>query len=293
MSTSPWVTPSGDTWQARDQIDSAHIGGVAITPLVIHRTLAGVTAQNTLRAVARAALSRRPRAAYPAPRSRMAPIIPDRNKIHSFASQAAFEAWLRANHASETELWLKIHKKGSGKPTVSPSEAIDVALCWGWIDGQRKSFDDHSFLQRYTPRRAKSIWSQINREHVARLIAAGRMTPHGQRQIDAAKADGRWDAAYAAIRNTTVETMPADLRAAIDANPRARKSFAAIGRQDLFSLVFRTNNMKTPEGRAKKIAALVDKLARDGTIVGAATPKRTAAPKRTTATPRKARSREA
>lgn len=196
----------------------------------------------------------------------MAPIIPDPRKIKSFPTEAAFAAWMRANHARETELWLKIHKKGSGLPTVTNAQALDVALCWGWIDGVRKSFDEQSFLQRYTPRRARSIWSQINRDHVARLTAAGRMTPHGQRQVDAAKADGRWDAAYAPIRSANDATIPDDLRAAIEANPRARKTFRTLGRQNLFALAFRTNNMKTPAGRAKKIAALVAMLARGETI---------------------------
>ena len=142
-----------------------------------------------------------------------------------------------------------------------------MALCWGWIDGIRKGFDEHSFLQRYTPRTARSMWSQINRDHVARLTAAGRMTPHGRRQVDAAKADGRWAAAYAPMRSATADTIPADLRAAIEANPRARKTFRTLGRQNLFSLAFRTNNMKTPAGRARKIAALVAMLARGETIV--------------------------
>jgi uncharacterized protein YdeI (YjbR/CyaY-like superfamily) len=141
-----------------------------------------------------------------------------------------------------------------------------VVLCWGWFDGIRKSFDDQSFLQRYTPRRARSIWSQINRDHVARLTAAGRMTPHGQRQVDAARADGRWDAAYAPIRSANEATIPADLRAAIEADPRARKTFRTLGRLNLFALAFRTNNMKTPAGRAKKIEALVAMLARGETI---------------------------
>ena len=197
----------------------------------------------------------------------MAPIIPNPKKIKSFRTQAAFETWLAANHARETEVWLKIHKKGSGLPTVSPAEALDVALCWGWIDGIRKAFDDRSFLQRYTPRTARSVWSQINRDHVARLTAAGRMTPHGQRQVDAAKADGRWDAAYAPIRSATRATIPADLRAAIEASPRARETFRTLGRQNLFALAFRTNNMKTPAGRARKIAALVAMLERGETIV--------------------------
>jgi uncharacterized protein YdeI (YjbR/CyaY-like superfamily) len=197
----------------------------------------------------------------------MAPIVPDPRKIKSFRTEAAFAAWMNANHARETELWLKIHKKGSGRPTVTIDQALDVVLCWGWIDGIRKSFDAHSFLQRYTPRRARSVWSQINREHVARLTAAGRMTPHGQRQVDAAKADGRWDAAYAPIRSATGATVPEDLRAAIEANPRARKTFRTLGRQNLFALAFRTNNMKTAAGRARKIAALVAMLARGETIV--------------------------
>ena len=194
----------------------------------------------------------------------MAPVIPNPTKIKAFRTPAAFEAWLRSNHDRETEIWVKIHKKDSGLPTVTYAQALDVALCWGWIDGIRKSLDEQSFLQRFSPRTPKSIWSQVNRDHVARLIAAGRMTSHGQRQVDAAKADGRWDAAYAPMRSVTV---PDDLRAAIDANPRARKTFATLGRQNLFSLAFRTNNMKTPAGRAKKIAELVAMLARGETIV--------------------------
>ena len=197
----------------------------------------------------------------------MTPIVPDPKKIKSFRSEAAFEAWLAANHARETEVWLRIYKKGSGVPTVTPAQALDVVLCWGWIDGIRKSFDERSFLQRFTPRKARSVWSQINRDNVARLTASGRMTPHGQRQVDAAKADGRWDAAYAPIRNATEATVPDDLRAAIEANPRARKTFRTLGRQNLFALAFRTNNMKTPAGRAKKIATLVAMLARGETIV--------------------------
>jgi uncharacterized protein YdeI (YjbR/CyaY-like superfamily) len=197
----------------------------------------------------------------------MAPIVPNPKRIKSFRSEAAFENWLRRNHARETELWLRIYKKGSGVPTITNAEALDVALCWGWIDGIRKAFDERSFLQRYSPRRARSVWSQINREHVARLTATGRMTPHGQRQVDAAKTDGRWDAAYAPIRSATIDTIPDDLRAAIQASPRARKTFRTLGRQNLFALAFRTNNMKTPAGRARKIAALVAMLERGETIV--------------------------
>ena len=130
-----------------------------------------------------------------------------------------------------------------------------------------KSFDEQSFLQRYTPRRARSIWSQVNREHVHRLTGAGRMQPAGQRQVDAARADGRWDAAYAPMRSASAASIPDDLRTAIAANPRAEKTFRSLGRQNLFSLTFRTNNMKTPDGRARKIASLVAMLARGETIV--------------------------
>jgi uncharacterized protein YdeI (YjbR/CyaY-like superfamily) len=197
----------------------------------------------------------------------MAPVIPDPARIKSFRSAATFETWLRAHHARETELWLKIHKKASGLPTVTYAAALDVALCWGWIDGLKKSCDETSFLQRFTPRKPKSIWSQVNREHIARLTAAGRMTPHGQAHVDAARADGRWDAAYAPIRDASHDSMPDDLRAAIDANPKARKMFATLTKMNLFALRFRTNSMKTPAGRAKKIAALVAMLERGETIV--------------------------
>jgi uncharacterized protein YdeI (YjbR/CyaY-like superfamily) len=194
-------------------------------------------------------------------------MVPDPRRIKTFASGAAFESWLATHHDSEPEVWVKMHKKGSGLPSVTPAEALDVALCWGWIDAIRKGFDERSFLQRYTPRGPKSAWSQVNRENVARLVAAGRMTPHGQRQVDLAKADGRWDAAYAPVRATSAATLPADLRAAIAANPRAAKTFHTLNKMNLFALAYRTQAMKTPAGRARKIAALVAMLARGETIV--------------------------
>jgi uncharacterized protein YdeI (YjbR/CyaY-like superfamily) len=197
----------------------------------------------------------------------MAAVVPDANKIHAFKTAAAFEAWLRRHHGRESEVWVRIYKKGSGTASLTIGEALDVVLCWGWIDGIRKGLDETSYLQRYTPRRARSLWSQVNRDHVARLIAAGRMRPPGQRQIDAAKADGRWEAAYAPMRAASADSLPDDLRAAIDANPRARKMLATLGRMNLFSLTFRTNNMKTPAGRARQIARLVAMLARGETIV--------------------------
>jgi uncharacterized protein YdeI (YjbR/CyaY-like superfamily) len=187
--------------------------------------------------------------------------------MKAFASSKALETWMRANHAKAPELWIKIHKKGSGLRSVTAAEALDVMLCWGWIDGLRRGFDEQSFLQRYTPRRAKSIWSQVNREHVARLSKAGRMTPHGRAQIDAAKKDGRWEAAYAPIRSASADKLPTDLLKAIHANAKARRTFRTLNRMNLFALAFRTNNMKTPEGRARKIASLVAMLARGETVV--------------------------
>ena len=196
----------------------------------------------------------------------MAPVVPNPAAIKAFRTEAAFSAWLEKHHASADEVWLRVYKKDSGVPSITIAQALDVVLCWGWIDGIRKAYDDQSYLQRYTPRRPKSVWSQINRDHVARLTAAGRMTPHGQRQVDAARADGRWDAAYAPMRSASPETVPGDLRAAIEASPKARKTSERSGRQNLFALAFRTNSMKTPAGRAKKIAALVEMLERGETI---------------------------
>ncbi len=197
----------------------------------------------------------------------MVPVIVDPRKVRNFRTAAAFERWLATHHATETELWLQIHKKASGLPTVTYAEALDVALCWGWIDGLKKTFDDTSFVQRFTPRRAQSVWSQVNREHVARLVAAGRMTEHGQRHVDAAKRDGRWDAAYAPIRSASVASIPDDLMAAIHADPKALATFRRLGKMNLFALAYRTNAMKTAAGRTRKIAALVAMLAEGDTIV--------------------------
>lgn len=203
-------------------------------------------------------------------------MTPTPEHIRAFPTAAAFEKWLSVNHQRETEVWLKVHKKGSGLRSITVPEALDVALCWGWIDGIRKGFDAQSYLQRYTPRSRRSTWSQINRDHVARITKAGRMTEHGQRQVDAAKADGRWDAAYAPMRQTTAATVPPDLRAAIRANPRALKTFATLDRANLFALAFRTNNLKTAAGRTRKVETLVAMLARGQTIV----PMRSRVPKR-------------
>ena len=191
----------------------------------------------------------------------------DPRVIKTFKTEAAFERWLAAHHESAREIWIQIHKKSSGLASITPAQALDVALCWGWIDGLRKGLDERSFLQRYSPRGRKSTWSQINREHVARLVAAGRMTPPGQAQVDAAKADGRWNAAYAPLRTVSVESLPDDLRAAIAASPRAKRMLGTLNKPNLFTLAFRTSAAKTPEGRAKKVAAFVAMLARGETLV--------------------------
>ncbi len=193
----------------------------------------------------------------------MAPVVPDPKRIRSFKNAAAFETWLAKNHARESELWLQIHKKDSGLPTVTYPEALDAALCWGWIDGLKKSFDQSSFLQRFTPRRPKSVWSQVNRRHVARLIAAGRMTENGQRHIDAAKADGRWDSAYAPASQMTI---PDDLAAAIRADRKALATFNALSKQNLYALAYRTRSVKTASARAAKIERFVAMLARGETL---------------------------
>ncbi|RZJ04550.1 MAG: hypothetical protein EON89_07465 [Brevundimonas sp.] len=192
----------------------------------------------------------------------MAPVIVDPARVREFKDAAAFHAWLARNHDREPEVWIKIHKKASGLPSINHVEAIETVLCWGWIDGIRKGFDDTSFLQRYTPRGKKSVWSQVNVDNVARLIADGRMTEHGLKQVEAAKADGRWDAAYR-IKGSTV---PDDLQAAIDADPKAKAFFATLTAQNRFALIFRLQALKTEAGRARRIAATVDMLRRGETV---------------------------
>lgn len=193
----------------------------------------------------------------------MAPVKVDPDKVHEFADAESFYAWLAAHHDSEDEVWIKIHKVGSGLKSITPLEAIDVVLCWGWIDAVRKGFDDRSYLQRYTRRGRKSTWSQVNVANVARLIREGRMTEHGLSQVEAAKADGRWDRAYGGSKDMKV---PDDLMAAIDAEPRAREMLEKLSAQNRFALAFRTHNMKTEAGRKKKIESFVEMLKRGETI---------------------------
>lgn len=192
----------------------------------------------------------------------MAPIVVDPKHVREFVDFDAFHAWLAANHDSAPEVWIKIHKKGSGLPSINNIEAIDAVLCWGWIDAVRKGFDEKSFLQRYVPRGKKSVWSQVNVANVARLIDAGLMTEHGLKQVEAAKADGRWEAAYR-IKGSTA---PDDLQAALDADPKAKAFFDTLTAQNRFALIFRLQSLKTEAGRKKRIEATLDMLRKGETI---------------------------
>jgi len=182
--------------------------------------------------------------------------IPD---VKPFKSAQAFEAWLSKHHASSDGLWLKIAKKGVGVPSVTYLEAVEIALCWGWIDGQKKGFDDQHFLQRFTPRRPRSVWSKTNVTKVAALIEAGRMQPAGQAQVDAAKADGRWERAYDGARTATV---PEDLQAALAQCPPAQAFFATINASNRYAVLWRVQTAVRPQTRATRIAQLVEMLAR-------------------------------
>lgn len=193
----------------------------------------------------------------------------DPKKVIEFEDERSFSSWLRKHWNKQQEVWIKLHKVGSGLPSITPKEAIDVCLCWGWIDGIRKGFDDKSFLQRYTPRGRKSVWSQVNVANVERLVKAGLMQPSGLAQVEAAKADGRWDKAY-----STKAAPPADLLAAIRAEPKAHAMYETLSSQNRFALTFRVNGMKTEAGRAKKIADLVAMLKKGQSFHPQAGPRR-------------------
>ncbi len=179
------------------------------------------------------------------------------------ADAATWEAWLEANHATHEGVRLAIAKKGGAHESVSYAEALDAALCFGWIDGQKWSLDEHHFLQGFGPRRPRSMWSQVNREKVAALIESGRMRPAGLAEIDRAKTDGRWDAAYAAQSKTE---LPDDLAAAIAASPAASAFYPTLSSQNRFAIIFPTNGVKRAETRARKIAQYVAMLERGETI---------------------------
>ncbi len=183
--------------------------------------------------------------------------------VRSFRSQDAWETWLEKNHASANGILLKFAKKDSGKVSITYLEAVEIALCFGWIDGQSRSVDENHWVQRFTPRRARSKWSQINCGRALRLIEAGRMRPAGLKEVEAARKDGRWDAAYASPRNSTV---PDDLQAALAKRPRALANFAKLDSKNRYALLYRVQDARKPETRARRIQAFVEMLLRGETI---------------------------
>jgi uncharacterized protein YdeI (YjbR/CyaY-like superfamily) len=176
-----------------------------------------------------------------------------------FAGPAELEAWLEENHANSQGLWLKIAKKGAPEPSVTYAEALDLALCFGWIDSQKRGFDETHFLQRFTPRRPRGRWSRINREKAEVLIEEGRIRPTGLAEVEAAKADGRWEAAYEGQRTAQV---PPDLRRELDANPAAKEFFASLDSANRYAIVYRLNDAKKPETRERRLRKFIAMLER-------------------------------
>jgi len=185
--------------------------------------------------------------------------------VLAFRNRESFEEWLERQPADTAGAWLKLPKKSAGAPGLTKAEAIDAGLCHGWIDGQLDKYDGQYWLVRFTPRKARSKWSQVNKRRATELIAEGRMRPSGLAQIEAAKADGRWAAAYAPASSATV---PADLLDALDANPKAAKFFATLKGANRYAIPYRIGSVKRPETRARKIAEYVAMLERGETIHG-------------------------
>jgi uncharacterized protein YdeI (YjbR/CyaY-like superfamily) len=179
--------------------------------------------------------------------------------ILAFASAAEMEEWLEANHVGSEGIWLKIGKKGSGIASVTYAEALELALCFGWIDSQKRGFDERFFLQRFTPRRPGGKWSRINREKAEALIAFGAMRPAGLAEVEAAKADGRWDAAYAGQRTAKV---PDDLQRELDRNEAARDFFAELDGANRYAILYRLEEAKKPETRERRLRKFIGMLER-------------------------------
>src|SRR4051812_48862497 len=180
--------------------------------------------------------------------------VPEDLKILLFAGPLDFEEWLEANAADSPGIWLKIAKKGAPEPSVTYAEALELALCFGWIDSQKRGLDDTHFLQRFTPRRPRGRWSKINREKCEALEAAGALRPAGAAEVAAAKADGRWEAAYESARTAQV---PADLQAELDANPKAAAFFADLDGANRYAILYRLQEAKKPETRARRLAKFI------------------------------------
>jgi uncharacterized protein YdeI (YjbR/CyaY-like superfamily) len=183
----------------------------------------------------------------------------DGKPILVFASEAEWESWLDREHERSDGVWLKFAKKGSGATTVVYAEALDVALCYGWIDSQVKTYDERFYLQRFTPRRERSKWSQLNREKIEALAKAGRLRPAGLAQVELAKADGRWESAYPSPANLQV---PADLQQALDASPRAAEFWAGLNKSNRYAIVYQLEDAKKPETRERRLAKFVGLLER-------------------------------
>lgn len=172
-------------------------------------------------------------------------------------AQADWDAWLEQHGAKSSGVWLRLAKRGAEHPTISYAEALESALCFGWIDGQKRAEDDHYWLQRFTPRTSKSIWSKINKAKAEVLVASGRIRAAGLQEIERAKKDGRWDAAYS---SASTATIPRDLQEALDANKKAKEFFATLDSQNRYSVLFRIQAAKRQETRARKIAQFVEML---------------------------------
>jgi uncharacterized protein YdeI (YjbR/CyaY-like superfamily) len=184
------------------------------------------------------------------------PILP-------FASQSKWADWLAKQHDKSAGVWVKLAKKDSGIPSITRDEALEIALCYGWIDGQGKSFDDPYWLQKFTPRRPKSIWSKINVEKVERLIVSGQMKPAGLKAIEAAKADGRWERAYDSQKNISV---PEDFQTALNKNKKAKAFFATLNSVNRYAILFRIHNAKKEETRTKRIKLFIEMLEKNEKI---------------------------
>ncbi len=183
--------------------------------------------------------------------------------IKLFTDRDSWARWLREHHASEQGIWLRFAKAASALESVSYSEALDLALCHGWIDGQKRTFDSDSWLLKFTPRRKRSVWSKKNREHVERLIRSGEMHPAGLAQVEAAKADGRWDRAYDSPANAMI---PEDFQAALDSHPEAAEFFATLKSASRYSMLYRIQTAVKPETRARRVSEYIEMLSRGETL---------------------------
>lgn len=177
--------------------------------------------------------------------------------VRSFKNPAEFEQWMQKHYADEQGIWLKFYKKNSGIKSINYNEALDVALCYGWIDAQLKSFDDKAYLQRFTPRRKGSVWSKRNVEHIARLKKLGRMKPAGLAAVKSAQQSGAWDRAY---ESSSKMVVPKDFLRELNKNQKAKEFFATLNKANTYAIAWRIHNVKRPENRAKKIAELVKLL---------------------------------